>query len=327
MAADPPETSAGTVCIRCGYDLRELPIGGPCPECGTPIEHSLGGDRLSRADPRWLARIALGQSLLAWGLLLAALGALSLMFVPIAFIAISMSGIGGGTVEALAEVAMLAMAGCVVIGLMICWMGAVLLTVQEPRQYERETRLSSRYLARWGMCGGIGALSLGLSVDFVPLTPLALTSIKIVLYLLATAAVTVAIVPTLNVLTGLAMRIPDEKLARRTRDSARTLRWAIPVFAVSQILTGLPAWSAPGGGPSALLVLRTGLGCAVLVIGIALIVQVVRLSGAMLAYRRAFRRCRDEAAAQAHEPEHAVENRDARHGIHHLPIERSDGTP
>jgi hypothetical protein len=297
MAADPPETSAGTVCIRCGYDLRELPIDGPCPECGTPIEHSLGGDRLSRADPRWLARVALGQSLLTWGFLLAAVGAFEFMFVPIAFVAISMSGIGGVTVEALAEVAMLAVAGCVVSGLMMCWMGAFLLTVQEPKQYDREARLSSRYLARWGMFGGISALSLGMLLGFVPLTPLALTSIKVVLYLLATAAVTVAVVPTLNVLAGLATRIPDDKLARRTRDSARTLRWAIPVFAASQILMGLPGRPPPGGGASTLPLLRAGLSCAVLVIGVLIVVQVVRLSGAMLAYRRAFRRCRDEASA------------------------------
>jgi hypothetical protein len=297
MGADPPESSAGTVCIRCGYDLRELPIDGPCPECGTPIEHSLGGDRLSKADPRWLARIALGQSLLAWGLMLAAVSTFEIMLVPLAFIAISVSGIGGGTVEALAEVAMLVVVGCVVGGLMMCWMGAVLLTVQEPKQHGRETRLSSRHLARWGMFGGIGAVSLGLNLAFVPLSPVALSSIKVALYLLATAAVTVAIVPTLNVLVGLARRIPDEKLAQRTSDSSRTLRWAIPVFASSQILMGLTAWPAPGAGPSALYLLRSGLGCAVLVIGIVLVVQVVRLSGAMLAYRRAFRQCRDEAAA------------------------------
>jgi predicted RNA-binding Zn-ribbon protein involved in translation (DUF1610 family) len=55
-------------CVGCGYNLRSLPVDGPCPECGRAISASLGGRRLAAADPRWLARLSIGQSLITWGL-------------------------------------------------------------------------------------------------------------------------------------------------------------------------------------------------------------------------------------------------------------------
>ena len=45
-------------CAGCEYDLRNLPIGGNCPECGTPIARSLERGTLHHADPRWLRRLA-----------------------------------------------------------------------------------------------------------------------------------------------------------------------------------------------------------------------------------------------------------------------------
>ena len=68
------ESDEPIFCVGCGYDVRNLPVDGPCPECGTPIERSLGGLRLAAADPRWLARLTLGQSLVARGLYTALLG-------------------------------------------------------------------------------------------------------------------------------------------------------------------------------------------------------------------------------------------------------------
>ncbi|MEX0886523.1 MAG: DUF4190 domain-containing protein [Phycisphaeraceae bacterium] len=45
VPADPSQgqasQSARIHCIRCGYDLTGVALGGVCPECGTPLDRSL----------------------------------------------------------------------------------------------------------------------------------------------------------------------------------------------------------------------------------------------------------------------------------------------
>jgi hypothetical protein len=48
------------VCKQCGYNLYTLALAGVCPECGTPVEHSLRGFLLKYASPEWVARVARG---------------------------------------------------------------------------------------------------------------------------------------------------------------------------------------------------------------------------------------------------------------------------
>ncbi len=36
-----PVTQARVTCTRCGYNLTGVSIGGKCPECGAPVDHSL----------------------------------------------------------------------------------------------------------------------------------------------------------------------------------------------------------------------------------------------------------------------------------------------
>ena len=38
-AHDATRTQAPIRCARCGYDVRSLRIGEPCPECGSPLEY------------------------------------------------------------------------------------------------------------------------------------------------------------------------------------------------------------------------------------------------------------------------------------------------
>lgn len=281
-------------CIGCGYDLQQLPVQGVCPECGTPIEESLRGPLLENADPQWLSRITLGQTLLSWSFLVSALGAVTVLVgFPIALMAGSSAG-AGRAFEALIGAILLGLGFVIIIALIASAAGALLVTTQEPKEREREPPLSARHLGRWGIFAIVGIQLIFAPLSALPLSPPVAMPIAVVQIVLTAAAVTVTAIPLLRFLGGLAKRIPDEKLAKKTRDSERTLRWAIPLFALLMFAPRLPAgWGATG--MSVTVVLRSVAGCATLIVGILLIVQAVTLAVAMFAFRRAFRRCQDAA--------------------------------
>ncbi len=118
-------------CVGCGYDVRNLPVDGPCPECSTPIERSLGGMRLAAADPRWLARITLGQSLVAWGLYLALVGFCIGPLTGMLY-AILVYALGASFDEVLRWVLAFAVAGVFGVGTVLAWIGAFLVTAPNP---------------------------------------------------------------------------------------------------------------------------------------------------------------------------------------------------
>lgn len=51
-------------CVRCGYNLRTLPLSASCPECGAPVAYSFRGYFLQYADPHWVRGLARGLALL-----------------------------------------------------------------------------------------------------------------------------------------------------------------------------------------------------------------------------------------------------------------------
>lgn len=63
-----------TCCIYCGYNLRTLPSGGQCPECGQAVAPSLEGNRYSVSDGWFALRLRAGAlavsiTCLAWACL------------------------------------------------------------------------------------------------------------------------------------------------------------------------------------------------------------------------------------------------------------------
>ncbi|GIW73701.1 MAG: hypothetical protein KatS3mg103_0223 [Phycisphaerales bacterium] len=63
--ARPAERPKATRCLRCGYELVGLPVGVPCPECGTP-NGTAGADARGRQSGVDAAPLAYVQRLRLW---------------------------------------------------------------------------------------------------------------------------------------------------------------------------------------------------------------------------------------------------------------------
>lgn len=72
-------------CIRCGYDLRGLPIAGACPECSAPVERSLLGDLIAFSSPEYQATIHRGVFLVQAGIIVSILLFILTLVLAIAF--------------------------------------------------------------------------------------------------------------------------------------------------------------------------------------------------------------------------------------------------
>lgn len=82
---------ASIPCLRCGYELRGLPLAGRCPECGWEIERSLRGNLYRYAPTEFVRRMHVGA-------LVAEIAVLSLLPVQI------ISGIIGVSVQRYGDV-------------------------------------------------------------------------------------------------------------------------------------------------------------------------------------------------------------------------------
>ncbi|NLF31382.1 MAG: hypothetical protein GX591_10930 [Planctomycetes bacterium] len=217
----PPERSderqPSVPCIACGYDLRGLAPNDVCPECGTPVRDSLEGDFLPTAPPRYVRRLARGAILMLCGTLLTLAG---ILLAVGALVAYANLGIRLPAVPWIA--ALSALAGCLSD---LC--GAWLIGSRDPRHLWRDgvfplrrvvrgTALLAPALEAWLALGAMAHPVGGRALASAPGPLLPILVLLILVWLVGQFA-------RLAWCRRLAMRIPDEALARQTRRVFRKL--------------------------------------------------------------------------------------------------------
>ena len=289
--ADSPNADA-IFCVGCGYDLRNLPVDGPCPECGRAIAESLDGRRLAAADTRWLTRLATGQTLVDRGLHLALISFGVMPLFAIAFGVLRYVNAPIGRFEILFPILLVLL----LIGIGLVWFGAMLVTAPDPSERGEEPPHSARRLARWGLAVSIVCTLLAYLVTTLTVGVTFMFVARVVLQLLAVVGVTVGITTLLSCLAGRGIRIPDHDLARRTRRMARVLRWALPAFLIAMVIAVTPLQLIVRSPAIRTVdVIQAMFALTGMVVGCVVLFSLARVSTLMRHYSRAFRAARDEA--------------------------------
>lgn len=181
-------------CRRCGYNLRTLSPEAKCPECGTSISRSVHGDLLRFADPEWVRKLATGALIVVVGICTALAGWILLSFLVYLQIA------DRYWFRALA-----------VLYCAIILAGAWRATSPDPSSMQSKVLFDSRKLLRisyvFGLCLLVANWSLDSANSFVTETLDALS--------LLNNTFLAVVVFTFG--RSIALRLPDEKLARSCR--------------------------------------------------------------------------------------------------------------
>jgi MFS family permease len=233
------------VCRKCGYNLRGLLPDGRCPECGTAVGRSLHGDLLRFSDPEWVQKLASGMNWIVASIVIGFLGGV----MGVVFAALFMSFIGSRSFVVFAPLAGLVFGVFALVGY---WK----VTTPDPARLSEERGLSARKLVRIAQVTNYAVAPVNSLVQHFGWIPaLAMSAVSGVIGLAGTFAVFVYG-------RKLALRIPDEKLARHCKivmwglsvTLAFTVVYAALIVPLAVFVPPTTATSAPVGtttsGPS-----------------------------------------------------------------------------
>lgn len=276
------------LCIACGYDLRELPREGVCPECGLAVSRSENSDQLGRADPRWLALVARGLGFYVAGHLSIVIAVLSFMgffFFSLVFSA----AINPGWLSVL----MIVCGATAVVGLFLMGIGTYLLAWPDPGRKEEPKDRRVRLLARFAIPAFIFYWAVLFSTDLLP--PSVFRGMVVdfsIKFQIVWGGFAVVMVMLYSV--RLIERIPMGPLQKYMNKAARFLLWAVPVFVATSWIQQV--WSPAGVGSNfGVTSLLFGLSCISSLLGIFLLGTFIHQGLMMIRFRRAVCSCRDIA--------------------------------
>lgn len=251
------EIAEGTVdgdfpCRKCAYNLRGLPKNGLCPECGTPVEISIGTDLLRYSDPTYLLSMRRGIHLIFAGVVgLIVIGILRIFM----FRTAGTMYIGS----------LLQLAGS---GLMIA--GSWLLTNPDPSGIGESRYGTIRKLIRVCLIIGVSDDIIQTALSLAMLPTSAVYGLQFVA-MLAQAATLVGELALLEYLSRLAARLPD--LAMQIK--SKSLMKGIGICNGILIASVLPLRFLGGSMGAGVAFV----GCFMLIVGLFLLVLYIRFLG------------------------------------------------
>jgi hypothetical protein len=246
VAADVP-------CRKCQYNLRGLPADGKCPECGAPVRLSIRGTLIRYSDPAWIDTLRRGINCIMIGVLTAILGY---------FAGACLSRGVGNSIPSI----LLSLCSSV---LLVA--GGWFLTAPDPGGVGEDAYGTSRKVIRVTLAIRVASDLIGFA-ETTGTFPPDVRRMMVLIGFIASAGGVVGWVATLNYLSKLADRIPDDWLAQR----AQFLMYAIGICnGIFVAIIGFIALSVgPGRGPSPSSAMGSimGLACIMIIAGIALLI-------------------------------------------------------
>jgi len=214
----PPPDLRDRYCIQCAYHLAGLPITGPCPECGTPVELSFREPTLANASPVYLDALKSGLTLVLNSILVTV--AISIIALILVF------SIGPSPAfNIIAEFFVLALSA---VGLLGYW----LFTQPDPSQVALEKTSSARAIVRITVITGAALAALSFMATLAGSTlsspnALAIASgLSGIFSIVEFVTAAVLFFGVLRYSRWLATRIPDEFLLTRSK----RYMWLLPLL-------------------------------------------------------------------------------------------------
>lgn len=214
-------------CRRCGYNLRGLSTDGRCPECGNAVGRSIRGDFLRFCDPEWVEKLASGMNWIVASIVIGIIGGILAAFVGGGF-AVAMTA-GGGSINPIGFVigGVLMQLAVGAVGLIGYWK----VTTPDPGRPEAETGVNARQLVRGAQTIAYVAAPLQFALEqLAAIAGMVVATIQGIVGLVGTVAVFVYG-------RQLALRIPDDRLARH----CRIVMWGLAITLLATVLLGVSA--------------------------------------------------------------------------------------